>query len=250
MTILSNASTNPKTRKKLEEFGYEAVIQHMCPSDLADGKHTVCAWSTPGCEATCLNTSGRSQIKGDVTTDNLQMYMIHRSRIGKTLGWINKRYGYLDDLERELRNLEVRADKKGLDAIARLNGTSDVPWEVYLNLERDFTLTQFYDYTKGLRRMRQFLRGTNWPANYHLTFSYSENTTPAQVHEIIRKGGNVAVVFRQGKDGCDFPATFMGHGVISGMEHDFRFLDKKGCIVGLVARGRAKKDTTGFVVDA
>lgn len=37
--------------------------------------------------------------------------------------------------------------------------------------------------------------------------------------------------------------------VIQYMEHDFRFRDPKGYIVGLIARGRAKKDTTGFVVD-
>jgi hypothetical protein len=93
--------------------------------------------------------------------------------------------------------------------------------------------------------MRQSLRGTgNWPVNYDLTFSFSEETTPAQVREIIRKGGNVAVVFRK-----DIPKEFMGYDVISGMEHDFRFLDKKGCIVGLEARGRAKHDDTGFVVD-
>jgi hypothetical protein len=216
----------------------------MCPDKLADGKHTVCAWSTPGCRASCLNTSGRSQISGELVLRNLEMHMIHRSRIGKTLDWFNERWRYLDDLERELRNLEIRADKKGFDAIARLNGTSDIPWEVYMNIEVDFPNTQFYDYTKSIGRMRQSLRRTGWPANYDLTFSYSEDTTPAQLHEIIRKGGNVAVVFRK-----DIPSHFMGHEVISGMYHDFRFRDDKGFVVGLVARGRAKKDNTGFVVD-
>ncbi len=102
---------------------------------------------------------------------------------------------------------------------------------------------QFYDYTKGYKRMLKFLDG-KLPDNYDLTFSYSEETTKRRVNTITRKGGNVAVVFRK-----EIPKKFMGHTVITGMEHDFRYLDSKGHIVGLIARGRAKKDDTGFVVD-
>ena len=241
--LLSNANTNPKTRKKLDEFGYEAVIHHMTPDKLADGKHTVCPDSTPGCRASCLNTSGRSQITGDLTAGNLGMYMIHRSRIGKTLAFLDDRQVYADELVMELMLLEARAIKKGYTPVARLNGTSDVPWEKYINMEILYN-TQFYDYTKSYARMEKWLKGV-LPVNYDLTFSFSAKTTPRQVHEIIRKGGNVAVVFRK-----FIPFLFMGHEVISGMEHDFRFRDKKGCIVGLIARGRGKHDDTGFVVDA
>ena len=102
---------------------------------------------------------------------------------------------------------------------------------------------QFYDYTKGYKRMLRFL-DDKLPDNYDLTFSYSEETTKRQVNTIIRKGGNVAVVFRK-----EIPKKFMGYKVITGMDHDFRYKDKKGRIVGLIAKGRAKKDTTGFVVD-
>ena len=56
-------------------------------------------------------------------------------------------------------------------------------------------------------------------------------------------GQNVAVVFD------DIPATWLGLEVINGDEHDLRFLDGVGVIVGLKAKGpKAKKDTTGFVV--
>jgi hypothetical protein len=239
--LLSNASTNPKTAKKLEEFGYEAVIQHMCPDKLADGKHTVCAWSTPGCRASCLNTSGRSQIKGDVTTRNLEMHMIHRSRIAKTLDFFGKRDEYCVQLNNELVNLENRALKKGYTPVARLNGTSDILWENYLPLEA-FSNTQFYDYTKGYMRMQRYMRD-GLPDNYHLTYSFSEDDGFAEVNFITAKGYNVAVVFRE-----ELPKKFMGIEVISGMEHDFRFRDPKGKIVGLIARGRARGDDTGFVV--
>jgi hypothetical protein len=242
MSLLSNAKTNPKTAKQLEEFGYEAVIHHMCPDNLADGSHTVCPDSTSGCRRGCLNTSGRSQIKGNLTTRNLEMYMIHRSRISKTLDFFDDRQGYADKLSKELILLEARALKKGYTPVARLNGTSDVPWEKYIPMDV-FTNTQFYDYTKSYGRMMQFVRGV-FPTNYDLTFSFSEDTTPVMLHWITAKGGNVAVVFRD-----EIPDKFRGKSVISGMEHDFRFRDKKGYVVGLLARGRAKTDTTGFVVD-
>lgn len=242
MSLLSNSRTNPKTAKQLDALKIEGVIHHLSPAKLADSKRTVCPWSTKGCRSTCLNTSGRSQVKGELKKNNLQMYMIHRSRIRKTLSFLEDRKKYATAIEKELKNLEKRAKKKGYKATARLNGTSDVSWEKYIDMEV-YPSIDFYDYTKGLTRMLKFLNG-DLPDNYDLTFSYSEKTTKAQVNSIISKGGNVAVVFRK-----DIPKKFMGHKVISGMEHDFRYLDSKGYIVGLIARGRAKKDTSGFVVD-
>jgi hypothetical protein len=32
-------------------------------------------------------------------------------------------------------------------------------------------------------------------------------------------------------------------------ENDLRFLDPKGCVVGLIEKGRAKKDSSGFVLE-
>jgi hypothetical protein len=46
----------------------------------------------------------------------------------------------------------------------------------------------------------------------------------------------------------ELPAKHLGWKVINGDETDLRFLDEKNVIVGLVAKGKAKKDTTGFVV--
>ena len=37
--------------------------------------------------------------------------------------------------------------------------------------------------------------------------------------------------------------------VIDGDKTDLRFLDPKGVVVGLYAKGPAKKDTSGFVID-
>ena len=59
---------------------------------------------------------------------------------------------------------------------------------------------------------------------------------------VLQMGGNVAVVFRD-----RLPKTWKGHEVINGDESDLRFRDKQGVIVGLIEKGMAKKDETGFV---
>ena len=107
-------------------------------------------------------------------------------------------------------------------------------------LER-FDNVQFYDYTKSVKRARQHASG-QMPSNYHLTFSRSENTPDDLVIELVQSGQNVAVVFDE------VPDTWLGLPVINGDEHDLRFIDPVGVIVGLVAKGQAKKDTAGFVV--
>jgi hypothetical protein len=170
------------------------------------------------------------------------MRTVQAARIRKTLEFLKDRQGYADRLVKELVNLETRALKKGHTPVARLNGTSDIPWEKYIPMEA-FSNTKFYDYTKNDTRMWQYLDG-ELPENYYLTYSCHESTTVDDVFWLMYEGGSVAVVFRN-----TIPNKFQGIDVISGMEHDFRFRDKKGCIIGLLARGRAKKDSTGFVVD-
>ena len=55
-------------------------------------------------------------------------------------------------------------------------------------------------------------------------------------------GVNVAVVFRK-----ELPSTWNNVEVIDGDKTDLRFLDGRGKIVGLTAKGDAKKDQSGFV---
>jgi len=64
------------------------------------------------------------------------------------------------------------------------------------------------------------------------------------VNEVSNAGVNVAVVFRG-----ELPATWQGKTVVNGDESDLRFLDNSNVIVGLVQKGLAKKDVTGFVVE-
>jgi hypothetical protein len=90
--------------------------------------------------------------------------------------------------------------------------------------------------------MVSFLDG-KLPSNYSLTFSRSE-TNESQCLDVLARGGNVAVVFRS----KTLPTHWNGFPVINGDENDLRFLDPKGVVVGLTAKGKAKSDTSGFVV--
>ena len=82
------------------------------------------------------------------------------------------------------------------------------------------------------------------PANYHLTFSFSENCHEEIVEEYLKRGGNVAVVY-----GDELPAEDFGAEVINGDENDLRFLDGRGKVVGLLYKTSiVKKDETGFVL--
>jgi hypothetical protein len=103
-----------------------------------------------------------------------------------------------------------------------------------------FPNIQFYDYTKIANRK-------SIPMNYDLTFSYSGIVQyQPYVVKAIAQGLRVAVVFRDKKK---IPDSFLGLPCVDGDDSDIRHLDPAGCIVALYAKGKAKKDISGFVVD-
>ena len=219
---------NPKLMKG-EKKGYLSFVLHLAPADLS-GKNT-CPKATEGCKQACLNTAGRGGIfkKGETTN------VIQQARIRKTKMFFENREQFLADLESDIRAGIKQAQKQGLTPAFRLNGTSDISWEKYGIIEK-FPEVQFYDYTKILGRKVSHL------PNYHLTFSRADgNEMDARLASSA--GMNVAVVFKK-----ELPDTYFGKKVINGDDTDLRFLDEKNVIVGLKAKGKAKKDTSGFVV--
>jgi hypothetical protein len=155
--------------------------------------------------------------------------------------YFKERAKFLYMMTKEIRNHEINCKKHGLKAVIRLNTTSDIMWESHKIFEL-FPNVQFYDYTKHFKRMMKYLRG-ELPKNYHLTFSLNE-ANHTQGDEVLKCGGNVAMVFRK-----QLPKTYKGYKVINGDEHDMRFTDPKNVIVGLTAKGEAKTDQSGFVID-
>ena len=218
--LLSTA--NPKIQKGTK-LGYLSFILHLAPSTLS-GKNT-CPKATPGCIAACLNTAGRGGMfkKGETTN------AIQKARIRKTKMYFDEREQFLADLEADIRKAIKFAAKQGLTPVFRLNGTSDLSVEKWGIIEK-FPTVQFYDYTKVLGRKVAHL------PNYHLTFSKADGND-ADVAEALLQGMSVVAVYDE------IPA-----GVPSADETDLRFLDPKGIMLGLKAKGRAKKDYSGFVI--
>ena len=225
--LLSTA--NPKIQKGTK-MGYLSFILHLAPADLS-GKET-CPKRTAGCTAACLNTAGRGgMFKRGENTNTIQ-----KARIRKTQYFFENRDGFMADLAKDIQKAIRFAEKKGLKPVFRLNGTSDLSWEKYtfgaldLNIFDQFPTQQFYDYTKVLGRKVQDI------SNYHLTFSKADGND-ADVAKALAQGMSVVAVYDE------IPA-----GVPSADETDLRFLDPKGVMLGLKAKGRAKKDYSGFVI--
>ena len=249
MKLLTTANTKIRKGAKL---GYLTFGMHLAPEKLSG--FNVCKWASKGCTAACLNTAGMGVYSS-----------VQNARIAKTRFFFLEREAFMTQLHKEIGAAIRKAEKNNVIPCFRLNLTSDLPWE---NIKHDgqtvmqaFPNVQFYDYTPDLDRMRAFLSshvnaqswggamnkitlgGHKWPANYHLTFSRKEsNEDDCKV--VDSEGGNIAVVFRK-----SIPETWNGKTVIDGDDTDLRFLDPQGVIVGLVEKGKAKKDLTGFVLE-
>ena len=235
MKLLSTG--NPKVLKGMSQ-GYNTYILHLAPANLSG--YETCAKRTTGCTAACLNLAGRGGMfkKGETTN------VIQQARIRKTKMFFEQRQDFMLALKKDIELAIKQSKKLGLIPVFRLNGTSDLAWEKYdmipgQNVFECFPDIQFYDYTKILGRK---VKGI---ANYHLTFSAADGND-ADVYRAIAEGYNIATVFGLKKTE-PMPETYLNRPVFDGDESDLRFLDPKGVIVGLYAKGKAKKDTTGFV---
>lgn len=218
-------ATNTKLEKGAS-FGWRTLGLSLSPAGKS-GKQ-FCPHRSAGCEAACLDTSGMGIFSN-----------VQDARLAKSRYFIDKRNDFLAQLNREMHNAEKLSVRTSVPVAVRLNVLSDLPWHKLIDMAR-FPSIQFYDYTPNMERMMQFLRG-ELPKNYHLTFSRKEDNQH-RVHAVIAAGGNVAVAFNK------LPDTYLGKPVIDGDKSDLRFLDAKGVIVGLKAKGKGKKDTSGFVV--
>ena len=239
MKLLSTG--NPKVLKGLVQ-GYNTYILHLAPANLSG--YETCAKRTTGCTAACLNLAGRGGMfkKGETTN------VIQQARIRKTKMFFENRVDFMATLVKDIELGIKQSARLNLIPVFRLNGTSDLAFEKYevvrngqlfRNIFTAFPEVTFYDYTKILGRKVANI------ANYSLTFSAADGND-IDVMKAIAQGYNVATVFGLKKTEA-MPETYMGLPVFNGDESDLRFLDPKGVIVGLYAKGKAKKDTTGFV---
>jgi len=225
MKLLTTA--NYKTIKG-EKLGVLTGILYLAPAKISG--YEVCPRRSKGCTAACLYTAGM----GAFST-------VQHARIQKTKLFFEDRENFLTQLKKDIKALVKKANKLNFKPAVRLNGTSDIEWTRF-GIMDEFPDVQFYDYTKVFSRLTQ-----ERPANYHLTFSKNESNDE-ECEAALRLGINVAVVFNT-KKGERLPKSWKESYTYDGDESDVRFEDPKGgWVIGLRAKGRAKKDNSGFVV--
>ena len=224
---LLNIDNNAKTVKG-QKKGYKTAILYLAPS--TQSGFQVCPMASEGCKKACLYTAGHGAFSN-----------VQQGRINKTRWFMQDRQSFLIQLKKEISNHIKNCDKKGYIPCVRLNGTSDISWENY-DIIQAFPNVQFYDYTKIYKRALKYVNG-QYPSNYHITYSLNEDNKK-EAFEILKLRGNISAVFRK-----YLPKTYQGYTVINADETDLRFTDDINIIAGLVAKGPAKKDYSGFVLD-
>ena len=229
--------TNAKTIKG-QQYGYMTGVLYLAPYKLSG--YNVCAMAEIAeCHIPCLNSAGRGAFNS-----------VQAARIRKTKLFFEDRPAFFAELIPSIRSLIRKAKAAGLIPLCRLDGTSDIKWENvefeyegvhYNNIFEMFPDLQFYDYTKIPNRMVDHI------PNYDLTFSYSGVVAfQPYVRKAIDAGYRIAVVFRKRED---IPAEFLGTTCVDGDDSDLRHEDPHGVVVALYAKGKAKHDTSGFVID-
>jgi len=228
--LLSSLNSNSKLEKSNKvQDKYLNVNMYMHPSSTK-----ICPYQDIAkCKEPCLNTAGLGGVYKS----------IQDARKRKTDLFLNDRDTFMEYIIEDITKFVNYCDKKGKIPAVRLNGTSDIQWEtIKVNGQTIFELfptVQFYDYTKIPTRKTKHI------PNYHLTWSYSEaNQKYADRFSDVEH--NKAVVFNT----KTLPSFFKGLKVIDGDTHDMRFLDEDNVVVGLRAKGKAKTDTSGFVIQA
>jgi len=221
---LIGVGTNAKTIKG-DGSEYLTGILYLIP------ELELCPFSMiAGCHEPCLVSAGRGAFNS-----------VRAARERKTILLLTNPEEFKRLLRQDLGKFAAYCKRKGVQPVIRLNGTSDKSW---LDIIRDFPEIQFYDYTKVYNRVAKDL-----PSNYHLTLSYS-GANPEYARNVQafadKYQANLAVVFR---DKNKIPHTYLGRPVINGDADDLRFLDPQGVVVALYAKGQAKHDDSGFVID-
>lgn len=219
---------NDAKTAKGQKYDYLTGVLYMIPD------FDICPASlVADCYKACLVSAGRGKFNSVIA-----------GRENKTQ--IYKRFPnvFYELVRRDIARLKRKAEKLGLNYCVRLNGTSDISHHDFIESMPD---VQFYDYTKRT----SIVRRASKLDNYHVTFSYSGVSTNYRraIDKAIALGANIAVVFSD----TNQPTEFLGLPVINGDDSDLRFLDYKvnpsQSVIGLYAKGEAKKDTSGFVVN-
>ena len=229
--LLSQGMTNAKTKKnKLKTF-----ILYLAPYNQNSKGVNICPHASKGCAAACLFSAGRGKFSNVV-----------KSRINKTEYFLRDKKNFLHQLHKEIIQEYYKAKNGNYKIAIRLNGTSDLDFLHLLRVNFGFCSESysdnmvFYDYTKDIRRAVKYKDFNEY--NYKLTFSHSEcNSLICEL--AIKNKINVAVVFEK------MPIKYLNTWVVNGDQSDDIMLEHSGVILGLKAKGDARTDQSGFVIN-
>ena len=225
---MSKGITNAKTAKN----SLDTYILYLAPHKQNSKGVNLCP-KAAGCAAACLYSAGRGKFSN-----------VQNARINKSNYFVEDKERFILQLAGELIKINNKAKKQGKQIAIRLNGTSDLDFiyllKKYAQLD-PFSLEQliYYDYTKIAGKVKKYLD----EPRYVLTFSRDE-TNADQVAELLKLGANVSAVFNG-----PAPFTYCGAPVVDGDKSDLVMLYNKGAVLALKAKGDAKKDKTGFVIN-
>lgn len=227
--LLSKGSSNAKTSKN----SLKTFILYIAPATKNYLNRNLCPWAG-NCAKVCLDEAGRGKFS------NVQL-----ARINKANYFVEDRETFIQQLAGEIIKETEKAHRKGEKIAFRLNGTSDIDFIYYLEKYAGLDITTlaptaiFYDYTKGIKRALRY----KGHLNYKVTFSRAENNH-VETKVALDNGLNVSAVFSY-----DLPKTYLGYKVIDGDKSDILMLYNNNVVLGLRAKGSAKKDDTGFVIN-
>ena len=226
MQLIDTSLSNTKIRKTQKEYNPFDRPLRMSSLSLYPNDE-ICPGSLLAlCQEACLRSAGYGKFKN-----------VREGRQKKTDLWLTNPNLFLELFANQLKNFQKLCDKDNLQAVHRPNTISDIEWERY-GIPQLFPRMFFYDYTKRPFRL------TRVPENYRLMFSFSG--VPGyknQVKAALKTDAPISVVFNG-----PFPKEFLGRKVIDGDRSDLINLYAGKKIIGLKAKGDAKKDKTGFVI--
>jgi hypothetical protein len=226
--LLSNGKTNSKTAKN----EIKTFILYLAPHTKNSKGFNICAHASTGCIKACLDTAGMGIFSN-----------VQNARIEKSNYFVEYRKEFLIHLAKEINTKVKTARRKGEKIAFRLNGTSDMDFVYLLKKHANFDILEtkdvaiYYDYTPNIHRA---LRYKDHPL-YTVTFSRKEDNSK-ETQTALDNNINTAVVFNK------LPKVWKGKKVIDGDKSDLQMLNYKNVILGLIAKGKAKKDTSNFVV--
>jgi hypothetical protein len=218
--LMSKGSTNAKTKKNKRE----SLILYLKPG-MVMGRN-MCPKASDGCLSACLNTAGRGAFSN-----------VQSARERKTIEFLNDRKAFLKQCAEEINKAARKVDELAV----RMNGTSDLKLVEMLVSENEISSNViFYDYTKIQQKAGRKVLSSGHV--YVVTFSRSE-INESEAIAVLHRGGHVAVVFNE------LPSEWNGFKVVDGDLSDDQMLDHINAVVlGLKAKGKARKDISGFVV--